>query len=74
VWEDQPSIIQPKFGLWQFSLSAFFEYFAFISITNEAIDKIQIDLRSRNDAPSSDKNFLFRKLITFKKAATLILE
>ena len=62
--EKQPSIIQPKFGLWQFSLPAFFEYFAFISIRKAAIDKIQIDLRSRNDAPSSDKNFLFRKLIT----------
>ena len=62
--EKQPSIIQPKFGLWQFSSPAFFEYFAFISIRKAAIDKIQIDLRSRNDAPSSDKNFLFSKLIT----------
>ena len=38
---------------------AFCEYFAIISIRKEAINKIQIDSRSRNDALSSDKNFLF---------------
>ena len=38
------------------------EYFAFISIRKEAINKIQIDSRSKNEALSSDKNFLFRKL------------
>ena len=43
-------------------LPAFCEYFAFISIRKEAIDKIQVDTGSRNDAPLSAKNFLFRKL------------
>ena len=56
--------IQPKFGLGNFSSPAFFGYFAFISITKEAIKIIQMDSRSRNDALSSGKNFLFRKLIT----------
>ena len=41
---------------------AFGEYFAFISINKEAMNKIQIDSRSKNDALSSDKIFLFRKL------------
>ena len=44
------------------SLPAFCEYFASISIRKDAVDKIQIDTGSRNDAPSSPKNFLFRKL------------
>ena len=43
-------------------LSAFSEYFAFISIRKKAIDKIQVDTGSRNDAPLSARNFLFRKL------------
>ena len=47
----------------KFSLPGFSGYFAFISIRKETIDKIQTDSRSRNDALSSDKNFLFRKLI-----------
>jgi hypothetical protein len=34
--------------------------FTFISIRKVAIYKIQKDLESRNDAPSSVKNFLFR--------------
>ena len=38
-------------------------FLAFISIKKEAINKIQIDSRSRNDASSSGKNLLFRKLI-----------
>ena len=58
------TLITPKFGLWQFSSPGFFEYFAFILVRKEAINKIQIDSRSRNDAPSSGKNFLFRKLVT----------
>jgi hypothetical protein len=56
--------IQPKFGLWKIFIAGFFQYFAFISIRKEAIKIIQMDSRSRNDAPSSGKNFLFRKLIT----------
>jgi len=62
---NQPSIIQPKFGLWQFLSPGFGEYFAFISISKEDINKIQIDSRSRNNALSSDKNFLFRKLMNY---------
>ena len=46
-------------------LPAFWEYFAFISKKKEAIDKIRIDTGSRNVAPSSAKNFLFRKLPVF---------
>ena len=55
--------IQPKFGLCKFFIAGF-KYFAFISIRKEAIDNIKIDLRSRNDALSSDRIFLFRKLVT----------
>ena len=40
------------------------DFLAFITIKKEAINKIQIDLKSRNNALSSDKNFLFRELIT----------
>ena len=47
----------------KFSLPGFSGYFAFISMRKEAIDKIQTDSRSRNDTLSSDKIFLFRKLI-----------
>ena len=36
----------------------FGKYFAFISLMKEAINKIQTHLRSRIDAPSSDKIFL----------------
>ena len=49
--------IQPKFGLCKFFIAGF-KYFAFISIRKEAINKIKIGLRSRNDALSSNKNFL----------------
>ena len=51
--------IQPKFGLCKFFIAGFLQIFAFISIRKEAIDNIKIDLRSRNDALSSDKNFPF---------------
>ena len=43
------------------------EYFAFIR--KDAIDKIQIDTGSGNDAPSSAKNFVFRKLTIFNDSS-----
>ena len=44
------------YWLWPILLLAFCKHFAFISIRKEAIDKIQIRTRSRNDASSSKKN------------------
>ena len=49
----------PNLDFANFLLLAFFKYFAFISIRKEAINNIKIDLRSRNDALSSDKHFPF---------------
>ena len=63
-WEEQPSKYNPNLDFANLLSLAFFKYFAFISIRKEAIDNIKIDLRSRNDALSSDKHFLFRKLVT----------
>ena len=56
--------IQPKFGLWKIFIAGFLWIFCIYLNKERSYNKIKIDLRSRNDALSSDKNFLFRKLVT----------
>ena len=51
--------IQPKFGICKSFIAGFLQIFCIISIRKEAIDNIKIDLRSRNDALSSDRHFPF---------------
>jgi hypothetical protein len=61
--------MQPKFGF-----DKFYRWLsAFISIRKEVIKKIQMDSRSKNDAPSSDKKFLFKKLITCQQIPETLL-
>ena len=57
---DAPSSDKKNFFFWEILSLAFLKYSAFISIRKEAINKIQTHSRSRTDAPSSDKIFLFR--------------